>query len=194
MLASRGWSTVSADDVARRVVAPGTEGLRSVVESFGAEVLLSDGTLDRAKLGRRIFADESDRRRLESILHPLIRQEAKRLLESEFQKNPSAPMVYEIPLFFESTQDYPEISKVVVVYTPRAISLERLQGRDKLTKEDAVQRLDSQLDIEDKKNRADYVIQNTGSLKELEAQVERFHAHVVKEALKEAENRNSSSN
>lgn len=182
MLASRGWSTVSADDVARRVVAPGTEGLRSIVESFGPDILLADGTLDRSKLGRRVFADESDRHRLESILHPLIRQEAKRILENEFHKNPKAPIVYEIPLFFESTQVYPEISKVVVVYTPRSIALERLQGRDKLNQEEAEQRLDAQHDIEDKKKRADYVIPNIGSLEDLEMQVEKFHAHILKEA------------
>lgn len=182
MLASRGWSTVSADDVARRVVEPGTVGLRSIVESFGSEVLLADGTLDRAKLGRRIFGDESDRRRLESILHPLIRQEAKQMLENEFRKNPKAPIVYEIPLFFESTQVYPEISKVVVVYTPRSISLERLQGRDQLSREEAEQRLNAQLDIEDKKKRADYVIPNIGSLEDLDIQVEKFHAHILKEA------------
>lgn len=181
MLASRGWSTVSADDVARRVVEPGTEGLRRIIESFGEEVLLADGTLDRARLGRRIFADKSDRHLLESILHPLIRQEAKLMLEREFQKNPNVPIVYEIPLFFESSQVYPEISKVVVVYTPRSISLERLQGRDKLTREEADQRLDAQLDIEDKKNRADYVITNTGSLEDLEAEVEQFHADILKE-------------
>jgi dephospho-CoA kinase len=181
MLASRGWSTVSADDVARRVVEPGTEGLRRIIESFGEEVLLADGTLDRARLGRRIFADKSDRLLLESILHPLIRQEAKLMLEREFQKNPNAPIVYEIPLFFESSQVYPEISKVVVVYTPRSISLERLQGRDKLTREEADQRLDAQLDVEDKKNRADYVITNTGSLEDLEAEVEQFHADILKE-------------
>lgn len=172
---------MSADDVARRVVAPGTEGLRRIIEAFGSEMLLVDGTLDRAKLGRRIFGDESERHRLESILHPLIRQEAKRLLENEFRKNPKAPIVYEIPLFFESTQVYPEISKVVVVYTPRSISLERLQGRDKLSREEAEQRLNAQLDIEDKKKRADYVISNIGSLEDLEVQVERFHADILKE-------------
>lgn len=176
---------MSADDVARRVVAPGTEGLRSIVKSFGSEVLLADGTLDRRKLGRRIFADESDRHCLESILHPLIRQEAKRMLENEFHKNPKAPIVYEIPLFFESTQVYPEISKIVVVYAPRAISLERLQDRDKLSREEAEQRLAAQLDIEDKKNRADYVISNIGSLDDLELEVENFHAHILKENKKQ---------
>ena len=174
-LAEKGWLTLSADVLARKVVEPGSRGLQMIEEEFGEAFVKSDGSLDREKLGRHVFENPTARKHLESILHPFIREQAKHEIEVKCKESPGVPLVYEIPLFFESTMDYPEISKVIVVYTPESLSLERLLARSDLTSVEARQRIAAQMDIEEKKVRADYVIDNSGTMSELESHVQQFH-------------------
>mgnify|MGYP001026483453 CR=1 FL=1 len=173
MLAELGAAVVDADRVAREVVLPGTPGLRSVAEAFGQAVLNEDGTLNRKKLGDLVFADEAKRKRLEAILHPEIRRVMEARIADLERENPRRLVVADIPLLYETGLDarYPE---VMLVYVPPAIQLERLMKRDGLSPEKARERLNAQLPIDEKKARADWVIDNSGSLEDTRRQVLEF--------------------
>lgn len=173
MLAELGAAVVDADRVAREVVLPGRPALRRVAEAFGQAVLNDDGTLNRKKLGDIVFADEKKRKELEAILHPVIRQEMEARIDRLEKENPRRLVVADIPLLYETGLDarYPE---VMVVYVPPAVQLERLMKRDGLTRTQALARLDAQLPIDEKKARADWVIDNSGTLADTRRQVLAF--------------------
>ncbi|MED4599169.1 dephospho-CoA kinase [Paenibacillus validus] len=173
MLVRRGALLVDADRIAREVVEPGTPVLAKVIERFGADLLQEDGSLNRKKLGERIFGDPEARRDLEGLLHPSIRatmRERMRAYENEF---PDRLVVVDIPLLYESGLQS-MVERVMVVYVPREVQLMRLMARDGLSPEQAEQRLQSQMPIEEKRRLADIVIDNTGSLEETEKQIEAF--------------------
>lgn len=163
-----GVPVIDTDAIAREVVEPGTEGLAAVVEAFGEEVLDAGGRLDRRALRKRVFANDADRRRLEAILHPLIRKETRRRAETA-----GGPyQVFVVPLLAESDfRDY--VDRVLVVDCPPELQLERLIARDGETREGAERMLAAQASRETRLGIADDVIVNDGSLAELrEAVVE----------------------
>ena len=170
MLRDLGATVIDADEASRAVVEPGTPGLRAVVEAFGAEVL--DGErLDRWKLGAIVFEDEEARRRLEAITHPLIRAwMADRQREAE--ERGDKRVVVDIPLLYENGLDR-GLKTVIVVYAPAEVEMERLMARNGLSRPEAEQRLTAQLPIEEKKARATYVIDNSGTREETLEQVRR---------------------
>lgn len=173
MLVRRGALLVDADRIAREVVEPGTPVLAQVIERFGADLLQEDGSLNRKKLGERIFGDPEARRDLEQLLHPPIRatmRERMRAYQSEF---PDRLVVVDIPLLYESGLQS-MVEQVMVVYVPREVQLTRLIARDGLSPEQAEQRLQSQMPIEEKRRLADILIDNTGSLEETEKQIDAF--------------------
>lgn len=177
LLAARGAVVVDADAVAREVVAPGTTGLAEVVDAFGPEVVRADGSLDRERLGAIVFADTQQRRRLEAITHPRIREVmAGRIAESLALAPPL--VVVDIPLLYESGRDA-EFPEVLVVVTDPLTQEHRLRERDGLDEADARQRLSAQLPIEEKRRRATWVIDNSGSREETERQVAAFWESVV---------------
>lgn len=173
MFVDRGAVLVDADRVARDVVSPGRPALAAIREAFGDAVFLEDGTLHRKKLGERIFGDESAKRTLESIVHPVIRQELYDRIEYWDKHGAGKLVVFDIPLFFESgyQQVLPEH---LVVYVPRHVQLQRLMERDGLSEEAAEARLRAQMDIEEKKRLAESVIDNSGTLAETERQVDEY--------------------
>ncbi|SDC10228.1 dephospho-CoA kinase [Paenibacillus sp. UNCCL117] len=173
MLVRRGALLVDADRIAREVVEPGTPVLAQVIERFGADLLLPDGSLHRKKLGERIFGDGEARRDLESLLHPPIRATMRERMASFQENHPDKLVVVDIPLLYESGLQQ-MVDEVMVVYIPRELQLERLMTRDGLTLEQAEKRLDAQMSIEEKKRLADIVIFNTGSLEETERQISAF--------------------
>ncbi|HZG83525.1 dephospho-CoA kinase [Paenibacillus sp.] len=175
MLEARGAAIVDADRIARDVVQPGQPALADIREAFGDEVLLEDGTLNRKALGAVVFGDEAARRKLESILHPRIRAEMARQMAEWNEREPGRLVVVDIPLLYESGLDKRfNFEEIVVVYVPREVQLERLMKRDGLTTEAAEQRLDAQMPIERKKELADVVIDNSGTLEQTEAQVDAY--------------------
>ncbi len=175
MLVRRGAHLVDADQIAREVVEPGSPVLSKVVERFGQAVLLGDGSLNRKQLGELIFNDSSARQDLEAILHPAIRQLIKDRMIAYDQQDPAGLTVVDIPLLYESKLDeLLGFNEVLVVYIPRAVQLRRLMERDGLSENDAHRRLKAQMDIEEKKQRADVVIDNSGSLNQTEAQVSHY--------------------
>ena len=169
MLRELGATVIDADEAARAVVEPGTEGLARVVEAFGAEVLQADGRLDRARLAAIVFADPERRAALNAITHPLVGGwMAERTAEAA--ERGEAVVVHDIPLLFENRrQDLFE--RVLLVYAPDAVALERLVARG-LSEADARARMAAQMPIEEKRRLAAVVIDNSDGLEATRAQVE----------------------
>jgi dephospho-CoA kinase len=170
-LAECGAAIVDADQLAREVVAPGTQGLTEITSYFGESILAPDGSLDRKKLGTVVFKDESARKKLEEIVHPRVRS---RWLErlTELTRAGSHPLiVYAVPLLFESGQNYPEIEKSVLVVTPETERIKRIVARDAISPEEATHRIAAQLSDEEKLKRCDLVLQNDCTVDKLRERV-----------------------
>ncbi|MCR8643744.1 dephospho-CoA kinase [Paenibacillus sp. N1-5-1-14] len=172
-LVQLGAILIDADVIAREVVMPGTPGLQQITAHFGPEVLQEDYTLNRKALGSLIFGDEEQRFALNAILHPLIRARIKSRLAEEQLANPDKLVVVDIPLLYESQYEV-IVDQVMVVYIPRELQVERLMARDGYSLEEAESRLQSQMSIEEKRQRADIVIDNRGTIAATEEQIETF--------------------
>jgi dephospho-CoA kinase len=169
-LRQRGVPVIDADALAREVVAPGTPGLAEVVAAFGAGVL-RDGELDRARVANIVFGDPAARQRLEAITHPRI--QALRQQRLDQLAGGGEPLAcYEVPLLFERGLDS-SLRPVVVVSVPESVQVERARRRDQATEAMVRARLDAQLPLAEKVARADYVIDNSGSLAATEAATDR---------------------
>lgn len=173
MLAQRGAVIIDADVIARQIMEPGHPVLAAVVERFGRAILHEDGTLNRKKLGELVFSQPEERKALEGLTHPAIRAEMKRRISEAEAVDPGKLVVADIPLLYESGLEslYEEI---MVVYAPREVQKARLMSRDGLTEGQAEQRLNAQMDIELKKERAHILIDNSQGLVETEQQIECF--------------------
>jgi len=167
LLASYGAVVIDADVLAREVVQSGTPGLAKIVEEFGTGVLRGDGSLDREKLAAFVFDDEAARTRLNAIVHPLV---AARTIELKAEADEDAVVVYDVPLLVEAglTEMY---DLVVVVDAALDTQLARLRSRRGMTDEAARARVAAQATRDQRLAAADVVIDNSGSLDELEAQV-----------------------
>ncbi len=164
--ARAGVPVISADDLARAVVEPGTAGLREVVRVFGDEVLEPDGQLDRGRLRDLVFRDDDARRRLESILHPRIRDLREAWLREQGRRGVEL-VAAEIPLLFE-TGYAPRVDVTIVVDAPPAVRLERLVRLRGLDAEEAARIMSTQANAGDTRALADHVIPNDGTPAEFE--------------------------
>lgn len=173
MLVSRGAKLVDADVIAREVVLPGSPVLGQVAARFGQAVLQEDGSLNRKKLGEIIFGDAEAKKELEMLLHPPIRQLMWERMQSLNEADPSGLVVVDIPLMYESGLES-RFEEIMVVYVPREIQLQRLMVRDALDREQAERRLEAQWPIDRKKELADILIDNRGTLEQTEAQIDLF--------------------
>nr|WP_302104569.1 dephospho-CoA kinase [Polycladomyces sp. WAk] len=173
MLAERGAHIIDADQVAREVVEPHTEGWHRIRVRFGEEVFHPDGTLNRQALGARVFRDTAAREELNRLLHPLIVERMQILTEQCRARDPDGIVVWDTPLLIEGNLTK-SVEKVIVVYIPEWLQLQRLIARDGLSEEEARRRIASQLPIEEKKRFADILIDNSGSLAETERQVDQL--------------------
>jgi len=163
--------TIDADQIAREVVTPDSEGLKLVVEDSGKEVLQPDGSLDRQKLGAIVFADEAKRRQLNSILHPLIITAQDEQIRQIEQSDPKGIVIIDAALMIESA-GYRRMDKLMVVYCEPEIQLQRLMRRDGLSRETAAARIAAQMPQEEKKTFADFLIDTSGDHSQTRAQVE----------------------
>ncbi len=177
-LAAQGAVVIDADAVAREVVAPGTPGLAKVTAAFGPGVLSPDGSLDRTRLGEIVFGDRSLRARLNAIIHPLV---AARMLEIEQQAGPGALIVHDVPLITENGLAGNYDIVVVVDVAPRT-QLERLIKQRGMTREQASARIAVQATREQRLAVAGLVIDNSGSLPELDRQVGELWAELRRRA------------
>jgi dephospho-CoA kinase len=167
VLAELGAVVIDADLLAREVVAPGSDGLREIVETFGPEVLTDDGALDRPAMGAIVFADESARRKLEAIIHPRVRQ---RGAELEMAAADRAVVVHDIPLLAETGQAG-SFDAVLVVDVPVETQIERMVRLRGMSRDEAAARVAAQASREQRLAIATYVIDNTGTLEDLRDRV-----------------------
>jgi dephospho-CoA kinase len=177
-LVAQGAVVIDADAVAREVVAPGTPGLAEVTAAFGPEVLSPDGSLDRPLLGEVVFADAAARGKLNAIIHPRV---ARRMAELEQAAGQGAIVVHDVPLITENglAGSY---DIVVVVDVPPRIQLERLTRHRAMTREQAKARIAAQASREQRLAVAGIVIDNSGSLAELDRQVGELWAELRRRA------------
>ena len=178
LLAARGARIVDADRIAREVVEPGTPGLEAVAAAFGPGVLTPDGALDRPALAAVVFADPDARRRLDGIVHPLVRARAAELVAAA---PPNAVVVQDVPLLVETGQAG-SYDLVLVVEADLDTRVRRLVGRG-LSEEDARARIAAQATDEQRRAVADVVLDNSRTVEDLETQVGRFWAERVAPAL-----------
>ena len=157
VFAELGCRVLDADKTAREVVMPGAAGLEAVVQSFGADVLAPDGTLDRARMASIVFADEEKRLRLNHILHPFIIARQDEILREWELEDPNGIAIVDAALMIESG-GYKRFDKLIVVHCRPEVQLERLMLRDKLTLAEAQRRIASQMPQEEKQRYADYLI------------------------------------
>lgn len=157
---SLGGVQIDADEIARQVVAPGTPGLAKVAAQFGSSVLNSDGSLNRAALGALVFNDPDARKKLEGILHPLVKAEAKRLVA--LQPN-EAIVIYNVPLLVEAGVDL-DFDRVVTVEAPAEDQVARMLASRGMTAEDALSRIQAQASPAQRANRADYILSSNQPL------------------------------
>ena len=136
---------------------PGTPGLKALVEEFGDDILATDGTLDRKRLGALIFADQSKRQRLNHILHPFIIARQDEILNGWEAEDPNGIGIVDAALMIESG-GYKRFDKLIVVHCRPEVQLERLMLRDKLSREEALRRINSQMPQQEKQQFADYLI------------------------------------
>jgi dephospho-CoA kinase len=169
MFADLGAVIIDADKIARDVVDPGQEGLHSIVQHFGEEVLDQEGRLDRKKMGELVFSNEEARKTLNSLLHPLIRSRMEQEKQKALLLHPPL-VILDIPLLYESNWQK-RLEKVIVVYVPEPLQVQRLMNRNCLTLEEATQRIKAQMPIEEKKQRADFLIDNSGTTEKTKEQV-----------------------
>ncbi|MGH7832731.1 MAG: dephospho-CoA kinase [Candidatus Binatia bacterium] len=169
ILRALGADIVDADQLAREIVRPGEPAWKEIVERFGKDALCADQTLDREKLRKLIFADDEARKALAAIMHPKIRDLATRRIR-ELADRGSQVIVYEAPLFFEN-QAQRWLRPVIVVACDAAVQERRLRERDRLNAEQIRQHLRAQMPLSEKRKLADYVIENNGSIEELEKRV-----------------------
>lgn len=166
-----GFPVVDADVIAREVVEVGRPALAKIVSTFGTEMLQPDGSLDRKKLGALVFSDEEKRQKLNALLSPFLREAI--LSQIEKKKDRASLVVVDIPLLYEGGYEN-DMDQVAVVYVPETIQLDRLMKRDHLTEQEAWQRINSQLSIEQKKQRADIVFDNQKTIQETKKLVENW--------------------
>lgn len=171
MLESYGLPIIDADVIAREVVEPGEKAYKEIVQAFGEEILLSDGHLDRKKLGSIIFRDEEKRRQLNTIVHPAVRAEMKKQAE-DLQQAGYPTIVMDIPLLIESNLLH-MVDKVLLVYVSPETQQIRLMRRDQSKIEEASHRINAQMPIDDKKAYATEIVINEGSIEETEKQLKK---------------------
>ncbi len=172
-----GAPVIDADQISRTLTAPGGEALPLIREAFGEGVFQKDGTLDRKALASIVFSDEGARRRLESIIHPMVA--ARIIKELSGLNSMHKAAVVDIPLLYESNMES-IANEVWCVYVPKREQIRRLRARDGLTLKQALLRLNSQMDPREKCRRADHVIRTDGLPSESAAQAARLWQEALK--------------
>ncbi len=171
MMAGMGYDIIDADAIAHEVLDIQS---REIEEIFGSGVI-TEGKVDRKALGAIVFADSQQRKKLEELVHPLIQRKIENI--SSILDELKKPYLIDIPLFYERGSY--SIEKVIVVYVPRDLQINRLMQRNGLSKVEALQRIGAQMDIQQKRAGATYLIDNTGDLKHLRQECKRVDGEIT---------------
>lgn len=176
-LREMGAIIIDADEVARQIVEPGQPALQEIAEEFGPEVILPDGHLDRARLGDIVFRDPAQRLKLNAITHPRW-QEMFKIRMMELPAGVQA-VFWDVPLLFETGTDK-AVDQVWLVWVDEKTQIERLMARNNYTEEEALMRIRSQMPMEEKKERADLLIDNRGPMEETKRAVTRYYNELLR--------------
>jgi dephospho-CoA kinase len=179
IFAELGCHVLDADQTAREVVMPGAPGLNAITTEFGEEILNADGTLNRKQLGAVVFADESRRQRLNHILHPFIIARQDEIMRAWEREDPNGIGLIDAALMIESG-GYQRFDKLIVVHCRPEVQLERLMLRDKLSREEAQRRIDSQMSQEEKQKFADYLIDTSDGFESTRAQSVEIYNQLIR--------------
>lgn len=182
VLKEEGAYIIDADRIARELVQPHKPAWNELIRVFGKEILREDGSIHRKKLADKVFADPKQRKLLNQILHPRIKEEMDRRTKEIGQKDPEAIVVIDAPLIVE-LGDHREMDKLIVVTTTQTQQIERLKDRDGAKPEEALRIVSSQMPLEEKVKLADFVIRNEGSLEETKNRAREVFKELKKVAL-----------
>jgi dephospho-CoA kinase len=171
VLAELGCHPIDADQVAHEVTKPGRPAYHEVVQTFGSGILGEGGAIDRARLGALVFDDPVARARLNQIVHPRVIEEINRMIGEIERQDPDGIIMVAAALIVESGA-YKTFDKVIVVTCDEETQITRLMGRDAITREAAMKKMEAQLSSADKRRYADYEVDTSGSFDETRAQVE----------------------
>lgn len=173
IFAELGAVVTDADELAREVVQPGTLGFDAIMARWPA--VIRDGAVDRAALASIVFSDAAALSELEKIIHPLVRAR-----EEELEKGypPETVVIHDVPLLFESGY-WSSCDKTILIYAPVETRIARVQAREGWTREQIEKRIEVQIDQEDARSLADYVIENDADLPHLREQIERVYAELA---------------
>ncbi|EGK8048383.1 dephospho-CoA kinase [Campylobacter lari] len=169
-----GFDTLSADTIAHELL---NENANSIAKLFNDDDLIIAGKIDRKKLGAIVFNDLNAKKKLEDFLHPKIKEVILQKAQILDKKNKA--FFIELPLFFENNH-YQNLGKSILIYAPKELLLQRLMQRDNLDENEALKRINLQLDIEEKLKKADFVIKNTSGYENFEKNVLNFLKHTLK--------------
>ena len=178
LLAELGASVIDADTVGHDVYRPGSEGFRLVRDTFGAEVVAADGTIDRARLGARVFGDAGALARLNALLHPLIGEEIRRRIATAQAARPGAPVVVEAAIMLEAGWRF--FDRIWVMVVERETAVARVMASRGLDRDAVERRIDAQMTNAERRRHADLVIENDGTPADLRARVEAAWRSIVR--------------
>ena len=173
-----GAIVIDADQIARELTRPHAPLWREIIDYFGTEIQRADLTIDRLRLGEKVFADEAERAVLNKMIHPEIKREIDRRLEEIGKEHPDAVVLVDAALLIE-TGIFREMDKIIVVSASKRNQIQRLMERNSLSREGAKDRIRAQMPLEEKRKYADYVINTDVSLKEVRKQVRRVHGKLM---------------
>jgi len=185
MFEDEGAHIIDFDYLARLIVEPDKPAWKDIVDYFGTGILSPDRTLNRSALASIVFSDDKSRKVLEGFTHPRIFEKRDALLETIREQDPSSIVIIDFPLLFELGLRK-EVDKVILVYVPRDVQLERATKRDGLSPEEVEKRLNAQVPIAEKRSLSDFVIDNSGNLKHTRDQVRKVMRE-LRELLKKEE-------
>ncbi|XP_002741436.1 dephospho-CoA kinase domain-containing protein-like [Saccoglossus kowalevskii] len=174
MFKELGCTILDADQIAREVVQPNKPAWKKIVKYFGDGILLEDGRLNRPKLGELVFTDPVKRKKLNSMTHPEIQKMMMWQLFYCFLKGHQF-VILDIPLLYETSSMLKFLKEVIVVYCDSDMQLDRLMNRNELSKEEAVNRIESQMPLSHKIQLGDHIIDNTGSVENTQDQVDKLY-------------------
>lgn len=183
LFADKGIPIIDADLIARNITQPGEPALIAIAEHFGMQVIMKDGSLDRARLRTIVFQHPAERQWLEQLLHPLIREKITQQLAVLSATNHPAPYcIIVIPLLLE-TESYPFIDRILVVDAPEHLQIARVSTRDQTLAASAKAIINTQIAREERLKHADDVIVNQGSLADLVPQIDKLHMQYAKKVV-----------
>lgn len=173
-LAALGCHLLKADELGHRLLMPGTEVYRRVVDEFGPSILDAEGRIQRRALASVVFADPEKLARLNAIVHPAVIEEEERWMAGVEAADPHGIAVVEAAILIE-TGSYRRFDRIVLALCSREQQIERAMKRDGLSREEALQRLERQMPLEEKKKFADFIIDTSGEKEQTLAQVRRLY-------------------